>query len=261
MNFGELLMANNAFGEEDPKKKKENPFGKEMRILTKKNLPFDNKSSLDLVRTSSKLSGIDPSLLLSSAFQEGMNKAIAHPDEISQSYLDNVKGDDEKNFPVDGFYNYGIDKFSEYLPKIKKYLPEGFESQYKLYPGKNEQGEMVDTAAFKTNEAALIANAAILKDAMGEVEGYAKEKGVQLDDQAKNYFTLARYNAKPENFKIMMDEYSKAKDKKSFIEKGETSRKGVHKNIYPRLENMAVANELLNPPTENPLGNEKLIKK
>jgi hypothetical protein len=256
MNFGELLMANSAFneGEIDPKKDKENPFGKEMRVLAKRKLNYDNRDSLDLARSASKQSGINPSLLLSSAYQEGMNRAIAHPDEISQAYLNNIKGDDEKNFPVDGFYNYGIDKFSEYLPKIQKYLPQGFEKNYKLYPAKNELGEDINTAAFINNESALTAKAAILRDAMDEVEGYAKEKGVTLDDNAKNYFTLARYNSKPENFKIMMDEYSKAKDKKSFIDKGETSRKGVHKNIYSRIENMAVADSLLN---ENPLGNIK----
>ena len=80
---------------------------------------------------------------------------------------------------------------------------------------------------------------------MREVDTYAKEKGVELDENAKNYFTLARYNARPQTFKIMMDEYSKAKDKKAFIEKGETSKGNVHKNIYPRLENMTVAQSLL----------------
>lgn len=245
MKFGELIMANNAFAEGDP----ENPIAKEMRILAKKNLPFDNRNALDLTRSAAKYSGVNPALLLSSAFQEGMNKAIARPDEVSDAYVNANVGAD---YPVDAFYNYGIDKFGDYLPRIKQYLPKDFESHYKIYPAKNELNEDIQTAAFKTNEDALIVKAAIIKDAMTEVESYAAEKGIELDDAAKNYFTLARYNARPESFKIMMEEYSKAKDKKKFIEKGETSKKNIHKNIYPRLENIKVADTLF---TENPLGN------
>lgn len=238
MNFSDLLN----IGEEIDPKGKGNPFGREMRVLAKRKLNYDNRDSLDLARTASKQSGINPSLLLSSAYQEGMNKAIAHPDDVSEAYINAKVGDD---FPVDGFYNYGIDKFSEYLPKIKKYLPEGFESQYKIYPAKNELGESINTAAFKTNEGALRVKSAILRDAMDEVDNYAKEKGVTLDDNAKNYFTLARYNARPETFKTMMDEYSKASDKQKFISEGQTSKKNIHKNIHPRLENMIVAQSLL----------------
>lgn len=250
MNFGELLMANSMFGEDDPKKK-ENPFGKEMRVLARRKLPYDNRDSLDLARTASKQAGINPSLLLPSAYQEGMNKAIAHPDEVSEAYVNAKIGND---FPVDGFYNYGIDKFSEYLPRIQKYLPQGFDQRYKTYPAKNELNEDINTVAFKNNEDALIVKSAILRDAMDEVDTYAKEKGVELDDDAKNYFTLARYNASPQGFQTMMDEYSKASDKKKFIKEGLTSKKNIHKNISPRLENMTIANELLN---ENPLGNIK----
>lgn len=239
-------------GEDDPKKKKD-PFDDEIRILTKKNLPFDNKPTLEVIRNVSKQSGVNSALLLSSAFQEGMNKAIAKPDDISQAYFNNIKGDDEKNFPVDGFYNYGIDKFSEYLPRIKGDLPAGFESRYKIYPAKNELGQSVNTAAFRTNEDALIVKSAILKDAMREVDKYAKSKGVELDENAKNYFTLARYNASPKSFQLMLDEYAKAKDKKAFIDKGETSKKKIHENISPRLKRMVLAQSILD---ENPLGNK-----
>ena len=250
MNFGELLMSNSMFGEEDDPKKKENPFAKEMRVLARRKLPYDNLDSLELTRAASKQTGVNPALLLSSSFQEGMNKAIAHPDEVSEAYVNAKIGGD---FPVDGFYNYGVDKFSDYLPKIKQYLPEGFDQRYKMYPAKNELGEPINTVAFRTNQDALTVKGAILRDAMNEVDTYAKEKGVVLDEDAKNYFTLARYNARPETFKTMMNEYAASKDKSKFIKEGQTSKKNVHKNISPRLENMTIANELLN---ENPLGNK-----
>ena len=253
MNFGELLMSNSMFGEEDDPKDPKNPFAKEMRVLSKKNLPFDNKNALDLVRASAKQTGIDPYFLYSSAFSEGMNKAIAKPDEVSEAYINaKVEGD----YPVDAFFNYGVDKFSEYLPKIQKYLPKGFENSYKLYPAKNEIGEDIQTAAFRTNQDALTAKAAIMMDTLSETDAYAKEKGIQLDDVSRKYFALARYNASPSTFKAMVDEYATSKDKEGFIKKGVYQNKyggKVHKNIYPRIENMSVAQSLLD---ENPLGNK-----
>ena len=50
----------------------------------------------------------------------------------------------------------------------------------------------------------------------------------------------------------MLDEYSKTGDKNSFIDKGLTSRKGVHKNIAPRMENMPVAKSLMESATITP---------
>jgi hypothetical protein len=252
MNFGELLMV----GEDDPKK--ESQMAKEMRILAKRNLPFDNKSSLDVVRNVAKQTGINPALLYSSAFQEGMNRAIAKPDEVSIPYDEaQVKGLIPADYPVDAFWNYGIDQFDKYLPTIQKDLPQGFDQRYKMFPAKNEQGAMVNSVAFKSNEDALLVKGLILKNALSEVDNYAKQKGVILDDTARNYLALAKYNSGSENFPIMFDEISKAKDQKKFISEGQTRRKGVHKNIYPRIENMALADELLN---ENPLGNEQGVR-
>jgi hypothetical protein len=44
----------------------------------------------------------------------------------------------------------------------------------------------------------------------------------------------------------MISEYGKSKDKKKFIEKGETIMKQVHGNISPRLARKKLAEELLN---------------
>jgi len=218
----------------------------EMKVLYKKNVPYDNKSAKDILNSVGKKSGLNPGLLFSSAFQEGMNKAIVRPGEHSEAYdMAREEGNDLKDYPVDAFYNYGVDKFGDNYDKIKKYLPEGFEGRYKMYNAINEQNEPVKTAAFKTNEDALMAKAAMMHGAMDEVNDYATQKNINLDEKARNYFTLARYNSKPENYRIMMDEYMNAKDKNKFIDEGLTSRKGVHKNIAPRLSRMKLANDLL----------------
>ena len=269
MKFSDLL--NIGPGDGDPKKKKEHWAAQEMRVQAKKNLPYDNKPMMDVLRNVSKQTGVDPALLLSSAFQEGMNEIFTAPDKVSGAYVNaEERGEMTGDYPVDGFYNYGIDQFDKYLPGIQKDLPAGFEQRYKMYKGFNDQTKQVkdpktgkitvvpdpqpiNTVAFRSNEDALLVKALILKNALNDVDAYSKQKGVVLDDESKKYLALAKYNSQAENFPIMFDELAQAKDKHKFITEGQTRRKGVHTNIYPRIENMAVANELLNPPTVAPV--------
>ncbi len=228
------------------KKKDGDVIGDEMKILYNRPLRYDNNQpASQIVNSAAKKMGVNPSLLFSSSFQEGMNKAIAKPDEVSEAYLNaNSKGD-LKDYPVDGFYNYGLDTFGQKLDRIKKYLPAGFEQQYKVYDAQNEKNMPIKTVAFKNNEAALIAKSAMLKDVADTVDSMAVKKGIKLDDKARNYFTLAAYNGGEGNANQMMDEYLKAKDKNDFIDNGRTTRQGVHKNISPRLKRMQLADELL----------------
>jgi hypothetical protein len=311
MKFGELLMASQMDGGiDDPKNPKPGTRAYELKNSARKKFGVDNLDALTLARNAVKnIPGVMPEMLLGSAYQEGMNQVVAgsDPDPYSGAYYN--AGVDKTQFPVDAFRSYGVDKFTEYLPRIQKYLPQGFEKEYQVFPAANEADERqwatkvvpllkkkgllkqdytpdlsqrkhnktmeviydaadkygqglpelnksLGTAAFRNNQDAMIVKAAILKDAMDEMEGYAKQKGYVLDEDAKNYFNLARYNASPETSKAMMDEYAAAKDKKAFLEKGVYKNKygaNVHANVSPRLENMAVARELLK---ENPLGNE-----
>jgi hypothetical protein len=198
-----------------------------------------------LIKEAAQVGGVDPEMLFASAFQEGMNKAVAYPDEISEAYENNLSYEDQQAFPVDGFYNYGLDRFAERYDSLKKYLPEDF--QFKEFEGLNEKKSKVRTAAFKDNKSALIAKAAMIRAEMDTVKDYASKKGIPLDKKAMQYFTMAAYNGGFGNAKIMLDEYATSKDKASFIDKGLTSRKGVHVNIMPRMENINVAGSVLGP--------------
>lgn len=218
-------------------------MGGEIRKYGRTSMAFDDKPVNEIVKNVGTKMGVNPSMLFSSAWQEGMNAAALRPDDISSAYKEHEK--ELEGFPVDGFLNYGLDTIGERYEAIKKYLPEGFESKLKFYKTTNEKNQPITTAAFKTNEDALVAKAAFLRSEMDTVDNYAKEKGIELDDKARNYFTLASYNAGFGNSKQMIDEYSKAKDKEKFINEGLTSRKGVHKNIKPRMDNMIIADELL----------------
>lgn len=215
----------------------------EMKILYNRNMNYDNRPARDIVNEVAQKQGVNPSLLFSSAFQEGMNKAIAKPDTVSQDYI-NAKL--ENSYPVDGFYNYGLDTFGDNYQRLKKYLPDGFDKEFKSFPATNEKGQTVNSAAFKTNEAALTAKAAMLKDAAQQVQDYAKAKNITIDPSHLNYFTLAGYNSGMGDTKKMIDQYAAAKDKNAFISQGLTTLQGVHKNIAPRLERMKLAEQLLN---------------
>jgi hypothetical protein len=219
------------------------PEEEAIRKMYRQKLRFDNRGVNDVIKSAALKGGVDPSLLFSSAFQEGMNLAISKPDEISQSYLDAKV--DESKFPVDGFYNYGLDWFGGDYPRLKKYLPEGFDQRFTVFKAKNEKGKEVPTAAFVDNESALLAKAAVIRDVQEQLNAYAKKKGITIAPEDMNYFTLGAYNSGIGNGKSMMDEYAKAQDKRKFIDEGETTKKEVHNNISPRLKRLSFINKLI----------------
>lgn len=260
-------------GDPIPKKK---PYNLDDELTAKalsSNLYIDNRSAKDVILSASKKGNIDPSLLLSSAWQEGFNKTVTGYG-VSDAYENAVKGYsefvddkskkvlkarasqnklDKTQFPIDGFSDYGLDTFGNNYDKLKKYLPEGFDKRFQLYDAYNDKKdkagnytpEKIRTAAFRTNEDALIAKAAFLNYEKDNVLNYAKKNKIDLDDDASTYFTLASYNSGFGNAQTMLNEYAKAKDKTAYINKGLTSLKGVHKNIAPRYNRRELSNNLL----------------
>lgn len=241
-------------GDPEPKKKvlvkaKPYDFDAEMKGAYLKLLRYDDdKPARDVVLSAAQKAGYDPARLLASSYQEGFGKAILRPDEVSEAYENAKKaGVDLKGFPVDGFYNYGVDTFGNNYEQLKKYLPADFKEgvNFRTYDALNEKNEKVRTAAFRNNEDGLIAKAAFMKMEEDNLSNYARQKGVQLDDKAKQYFTFAAFNGGPGRAREMINEYAQAKDKNAFIDKGLTKLGGIHKNIAPRLKRMQLARELL----------------
>lgn len=147
--------------------------------------------------------GIDPVLLYSSAMEEGMSGLF--PDKNGKVTV----GDEAtKDYPVAGFYNFGMDHFSDVFPELAKrgYLPKDFDYQKSV--NKNENHETVNSANFKTVADALQAKAAYLKMFKDDNEKYAKEKGIELSPKAQQFFTLISYNGGPGTYHKMLNYYN-----------------------------------------------------
>lgn len=251
-SLSNAVMQSMGNGNEDPIKKKKEQASK---LLSGRLLNDNNRTAKDVIVSAANKTGIDPLLLAASSLQEGMDQMISDninkPQEgnwLSEAY--DFAGYDPK-FPVDGFYYYGLDTFGDRVESFKEkgYIPKDFE--YKPFKAKNEKGQWVNTGAFKSNEDALVAKAAFIKDLQDQVREYSKRKGVTLDKDTENYLTMSAYNGGFGNAKIMMDELASGGYKqKDFVSKGLTSRKGVHKNVAPRMERIGMMSEFF---TESPM--------
>lgn len=250
--------------EDGGKKKKKEPYdmGAEMRLTYNRPMKYDNKTAPEIVKSVAAKLGVNPQLLYSSAYQEGLNKAITKPEE-TEKYLQS-KGWFNKDYPVSGYDMYGLDtfgtRFNEFVQK--GYLPQEFKDRFVPVNMDNDHTKKVKdpktgkivvvpdpqkvvSADFKTNEDALMAKAAFLRASSDAAMNTAKSMGIILDPDAANYFTMVAYNAGEGNMKAMLKKYAAAKDKKAFIEKGDAAWQSVHANVSPRMKNMAIAAEFL----------------
>jgi hypothetical protein len=134
-----------------------------------------------------------------------------------------------------------LDNFADKFPELVKkgYLPKEFADNFKKSPEQNEKQQKVNSANFKTTDAALEAKAAMVKDAQDYTETYAKQNGIQLSDKAKQFFTLVNYNAGEGNMQKMIKEYSRSgylKDDKFLDKRPSDSWKVPYENVLRRLK-------------------------
>jgi hypothetical protein len=215
-----------------------------------KTLPVDNRKVSDVISEVSKQMKIDPSFLLKSSYQEGMPLIISKPDTVSEAWINERNRDNSiSGYPIDGFYNYGLDFFGSEYNNLKKYLPKDFENTFKPYSAVNEKGEKVLTAAFKTNKDALMAKAAYLRSIEDKVNEYSNKHNLPLNDTQKKYFIAATYNGGWGNGRKMLDEFAVSKNKDNYVNSGETRLKQIHKHIMPRVSNLDKLKSLF-PSTE-----------
>lgn len=202
---------------------------------------FDNgKTFHDIVKEVATESKVDPKLLWSSSFVEGMNLAALKPNQVSNAYLaEHERSSKILDYPVDGFYNYGLDNFGDTYPELVKrgYLPKDFD--YYSYKTTNEQNRPIKTAAFRSNRDAVMAKAAYLKYEADRVKHYAAKQKLELTPDEQAFFTMAAYNGGLGSAQAMLEDLKKSGLAPSaFIKQGKTSKGQVYKNVKPRYDMM-----------------------
>lgn len=247
---------------EDPKTKAAKKESEKVlvRRLLEQPLRHDgNKRAIEVINRVAQKSGLRPAFIAANAMQEGMNSAIKDDKnmEMNESFVEFAGEDVLKKYPVDGFNYYGLDTFGDSVQSLKDkgYLDKDFD--FAPYEINNEKGTRVKTGAFKSHEDALMAKAAYLKGFRDQVRDYSTKNKVKLDPRTEEYLTMSAYNGGFGNAKMMIDELASGKfDQREYVSKGMTSRKGVHKNVAPRLEKMDWIGQMYEgprPPSSSPM--------
>lgn len=252
---------------EDPKKKAAKKESEKVivRRLLEQPLRYDgNKRAIEVINKVAQKTGLRPAFLAANALQEGMGTAINDDKnmEMNMPYAEMIGYDTADKYPIDGFIYYGLDTFGSNIQSLidKGYLDENFD--FASYEINNEKGNKVITGAFKSHEDALTAKAAYLKEFRDQVRDYSTKNKLKLEPRTEEYLTMSAYNGGFGNAKMMIDELATGKFKQSdYIAKGMTSRKGVHKNVAPRLEKMDYIGHMYEgprPPMNMPKPTKKL---
>jgi len=225
-----------------PKKPGKSKYDTESELgWIKKNYP--EQAYKDILEAAN-MTGVSPAMLGASIHGEGFSNVVRGKgvsQNVSQAYSTGLSVEDQQRYPQDGFHDYGLDTFGTLYPKLKQYLPAGFEKEFKVFEGVNEKGEKINSAAFTTPKSAILAKAAFMKYLEEKTLVAADEIGVKINSKDLPYFTMAAYNGGEGNMRTMLSEYKKAPE--GFVEKGATSRKGVHVNIKKRVDLMPYFSE------------------
>ncbi len=189
----------------------------------------DNAKNLSI--KAAKPVGLDPALLYSSAMEEGMS-GMFKDKHGNSDYSGN------KDYPTGGYHSFGIDDFTDKVPGLiqKGYLPKDFQNQFLKHVQINELGRPVNSADFKSPDAALQAKAALMRDFRDQTDSVAKQNGITLTPKQRDFFSLVAYNS-PANMPKMMKEYrDKGVLTDDKVDKNPTGRWGqITSHIAPRL--------------------------
>jgi len=164
----------------------------------------DNQSVRDSSIQAAKPLGLDPALLYASSMEEGMSGLF--PDKNGQVTSGEAATEE---YPVDGFYNFGIDHFHDNFKEMVRrgYLPKDFDYQ-KARQKNPENGEIVNSGNFKTAADAIKAKAAYVKMFQDDTEKWAQQKGITLSPKAKEFFTLIAFNGGPGTYHKLVNYYN-----------------------------------------------------
>lgn len=209
---------------------------------------WGSDTSRNLAMREAKKLGINPALFYASSMIEGQSGLYPGADKSLAPGLVKTTGD--KDYPISGLWNFGLDSFQDYLPTLKKkgYLPQDFEKNYKVWdkPGSPlGAGYRDESVMFKNADAGVQAKAAMMRAFYDEVDDYAKSKNINLTPKQRDFFALAHFNSGAHGYQ-MLDAYNKAGLLKGedFLQKmpnipiagvSPALHKQIYGNVSPRL--------------------------
>lgn len=190
----------------------------------------------DIITQSASKSGLRPALFYASSMEEGMRGLF--PTAKNKGQID-YSGNDQ--FPISGYVNFGLDRFSEAYPELEKkgYLPAGFDKNFQKSQEVNEKKEKVNSANFKDLPSAVQAKAAMVKLSQDDITQFAEKNKIPLSEKAKEFFTLINYNAGGGNARKMLEEYNKSgylKDDKFLDKQPSKFWTAPYQNVKKRID-------------------------
>lgn len=158
-------------------------------------------TSENIAKTAASKYNLDPALLHVSGMEEGESglfKDLSGKDTKGRKPTDFGYEDyyGDKDYPINGGQSFGFQTFNQRFPDLVKggYLPKEFAKQFRNTDGPTTSNESLSANDFKTVESAMQAKAAMIKYGQDYVDRLAKQKGIELSDNARNFFTLAWFN-------------------------------------------------------------------
>jgi hypothetical protein len=195
----------------------------------------------DLAIAASQKLGLDPAVLYSSAMEEGMSGIYPHVFKGREKDGLLVQSSGNKDYPVSGYINFGLDNFADAFPGLVKkgYLPPDFQNQFMKSREINEKKMPVNSANFKNPESALTAKAAMMRASRDDIDEFASKNKIPLSPKARDFFTLIHYNAGSGSAQQMLQSYNSKGYLKgdTFLNKQpDASWGGPYENVIRRLK-------------------------
>lgn len=147
--------------------------------------------------------GVDPSLLYTSAMEEGMSALFKN--KITGIDTKGRKPSDPNYMEMGWNKDYsvkheslGLNTFNERYPELVQggYLPKDFKKNFS-----NE--------GFRSVESAMEAKAALMKFHYDDIDKYARQNGIALSPKARDFFALADYSGGEGMGHKMLSDYSR----------------------------------------------------